>query len=70
MNEKHTSRTGERTPQSETISSPSIRQTSSIPANAPETDDKSNEPDPYQTSANTATESVPYEIPNSYNMTT
>ena len=41
----------ERIPRSETISSPSIRQTSSIPANAPQRDDKSNEPDPCRTSA-------------------
>ena len=33
-------------------------------------DDMSDEPDPRQTSANTATETVPNEIPNNSNMTT
>jgi len=49
---KHTRwRARECTLRSETISSPSIRQTCSIPANAPEKDDMSNEPDPCWTSA-------------------
>ena len=57
-------RAREHTSRLETISAPSIRQTSSIPANAQERDDKSNEPDPCRTSWNAATETVLNEIPN------
>jgi len=59
-------RASERTPRSKTISSPSIRRTSSIPANASET----NKPDPCRRSANTDTEAVANAIPIDRDMAT
>jgi len=60
---KHTRRrASEHTAQEETISGPSIRQTSSIRENTTERYDKSSEPASSRTSANTATDTVPNEI--------
>jgi len=49
INKRNWRRARQRTPQSKTIISLTIRQTTSIPANAPERYDKSNEPDSCRT---------------------